>query len=114
MALRLATASRLASIVTCQRELYMFTGENPVTVDRKLRQSGDQTEAGGRQEPLAPARPCREDEYAGAVMAPLTMCAVKRRVVLVYTFVFVCSRYGAGSPSGRSFAPPSDRTSSLE
>ena len=41
-------------------------------------------------------------------MAPLTKCAVERRVVLVYTSVFVRSRYGAGSPSGRLFASPSD------
>jgi hypothetical protein len=30
----------------------------------------------------------------GTVMAPLTMCAAERSVVLVYTSIFVRSRYG--------------------
>jgi hypothetical protein len=41
-------------------------------------------------------------------MAPLTMCAVERCVVLVCTSLSFALAMGAGSPSGRLFAPPSD------
>ena len=110
----LATASRLASTITV-RELYMLTGENFVTADRKLRQSKirrGRREAGAAGIQRAPAG--RRD-MGVSVMAPSTKCAVEQLVVLVYTSLSFALARGPVRPQAACSLrhPIADRTPSL-
>ena len=75
-------------------ELYMLTSENPVTADRRLRQAGGQTEAGGRQGLLASSVPLPGGGIWGCSDGALDdVCGrAARRAGLHFTFVR--SRYG--------------------
>lgn len=68
----------------------------------------DQTETGGRQEPLAFSVPLPGGgicEYSDG--APVNEGVIERRVVLVYTSSSFALAIGAGSPSSRLVGSPS-------